>query len=106
MLACGQRGSWVLWVVAWIKLFRFWDKQGMVCSSALIRCEQRPVHYQTALASSLRTVWWSLTNTSPQEAVTICVSLSVGLLHAQRSEERRLGKECVSKCRSRWSPYH
>src|SRR3546814_7876859 len=25
---------------------------------------------------------------------------------AQRSEERRVGKECVSTCRSRWSPYH
>src|SRR3546814_1993276 len=24
----------------------------------------------------------------------------------QRSEERRAGKECVSTCRSRWSPYH
>src|SRR3546814_10833901 len=23
-----------------------------------------------------------------------------------RSEERRIGKECVSTCRSRWSPYH
>ena len=23
-----------------------------------------------------------------------------------RSEERRVGKECVSLCRSRWSPYH
>src|SRR3546814_2646056 len=32
-------------------------------------------------------------------------------LHARnpavdRSEERRVGKECVSTCRSRWSPYH
>src|SRR3546814_13240147 len=25
---------------------------------------------------------------------------------ALRSEERRVGKECVSTCRSRWSPYH
>src|SRR3546814_19912840 len=25
---------------------------------------------------------------------------------ASRSEERRVGKECVSTCRSRWSPYH
>src|SRR3546814_4404667 len=25
---------------------------------------------------------------------------------AQRSEERRVGKECVSTCRSRWSPWH
>src|SRR3546814_10300430 len=26
--------------------------------------------------------------------------------HGNRSEERRVGKECVSTCRSRWSPYH
>src|SRR3546814_18676543 len=26
--------------------------------------------------------------------------------HCSRSEERRVGKECVSTCRSRWSPYH
>src|SRR3546814_13718504 len=25
---------------------------------------------------------------------------------SSRSEERRVGKECVSPCRSRWSPYH
>src|SRR3546814_13165656 len=24
----------------------------------------------------------------------------------RRSEERRVGKECVSTCRARWSPYH
>src|SRR3546814_2130676 len=28
------------------------------------------------------------------------------LAQADRSEERRVGKECVSTCRSRWSPYH
>src|SRR3546814_11442744 len=27
-------------------------------------------------------------------------------LYGSRSEERRVGKECVSTCRSRWSPYH
>src|SRR3546814_5780996 len=26
--------------------------------------------------------------------------------HYARSEERRVGKECVSQCSSRWSPYH
>ena len=31
---------------------------------------------------------------------TTCANLGIGL--AQRSEERRVGKEC----RSRWSPYH
>src|SRR3546814_16824784 len=32
-----------------------------------------------------------------------------GVVNAEiqhRSEERRVGKECVSTCRSRWSPYH
>src|SRR3546814_12419137 len=36
-------------------------------------------------------------------------SLSANGWHAvgaMRSEERRVGKECVSTCRSRWSPYH
>src|SRR3546814_16660346 len=28
------------------------------------------------------------------------------LVRLIRSEERRVGKECVSTCRSRWSPYH
>src|SRR3546814_3229895 len=28
-----------------------------------------------------------------------------GSIHHLRSEERRVGKECVSTCRSRWSPY-
>src|SRR3546814_16269171 len=27
-------------------------------------------------------------------------------VHTGRLEERRLGKECVSTCRSRWSPFH
>src|SRR3546814_6013034 len=31
---------------------------------------------------------------------------NVGGICIGRSEERRVGKECVSKCRSRWSPYH
>src|SRR3546814_1370299 len=33
----------------------------------------------------------------------------LGDFHAvepDRTEERRVGKECVSTCRSRWSPYH
>src|SRR3546814_3811870 len=30
----------------------------------------------------------------------------LGHLAVDRSEERRVGKECVSTCRSRWSPSH
>src|SRR3546814_12126487 len=29
----------------------------------------------------------------------------MGRIPPDRSEERRVGKECVSTCRSRWSPY-
>src|SRR3546814_13120804 len=32
--------------------------------------------------------------------------VAVAYLRSKRSEERRVGKECVSTCRSRWSPYH
>ena len=28
------------------------------------------------------------------------------VLADSRSEERRVGKECLFRCRSRWSPYH
>src|SRR3546814_8117711 len=35
--------------------------------------------------------------------MAVCLLL---LVTALRSEERRVGKECVSTCRSRWSPYH
>src|SRR3546814_11080804 len=37
--------------------------------------------------------------------VAIC-SFTFVLGTLLRSEERRVGKECVSTCRSRWSPYH
>src|SRR3546814_20677331 len=36
---------------------------------------------------------------STEDVVSMGIALS-------RSEERRVGKECVSTCRSRWSPYH
>src|SRR3546814_5164117 len=41
-------------------------------------------------------------------AYPVCVRRMQGVPPAinSRSEERRVGKECVSTCRSRWSPYH
>src|SRR3546814_4053221 len=55
---------------------------------------------------------------SRQRSDVDTVTASVGIAYAQpslgtlslfatlRSEERRVGKECVSTCRSRWSPYY
>src|SRR3546814_13652006 len=37
-------------------------------------------------------------------AIRLCSRRDIELTN--RSEERRVGKECVSTCRSRWSPYH
>src|SRR3546814_11423263 len=59
----------------------------------------------------MNTGFWSLnaglvlmifTSLLPVGLFQFQASTSVGM----RSEERRVGKECVSTCRSRWSPYH
>src|SRR3546814_21118488 len=41
----------------------------------------------------------------PDEDATVAVSWPGDIEELFRSEERRVGKECVSTCRSRWSPY-
>src|SRR3546814_10240775 len=42
-----------------------------------------------------------------RDDAVIAVDLDKGIrIEILRSEERRVGKECVSTCRSRWSPYH
>src|SRR3546814_12953122 len=38
--------------------------------------------------------------------MAIGFALVVAVYSKRRSEERRVGKECVSTCRARWSPYH
>src|SRR3546814_14796969 len=56
--------------------------------------------------------------TTPYNGFPLGLSLPIPAIHQTfntldgcngadaRSEERRVGKECVSTCRSRWSPYH
>src|SRR3546814_17802150 len=69
---------------------RISDWSSDVCSSDLIDCRIWPgvgsARVSTCLAASHR----------PARITA----------RAHRSEERRVGKECVSTCRSRWSPYH
>ena len=38
--------------------------------------------------------------------IIAAVLIVVACLFVVRSEESRVGKECASMCRSRWSPYH
>src|SRR3546814_20728271 len=41
-----------------------------------------------------------------QEVAAIVHAPTLAMSPRFRSEERRVGNECVSTCRSRWSPYH
>ena len=43
----------------------------------------------------------------PDFAIPLARAVAIGeVKRGSRSEERRVGKECQSVCRSRWSPYH
>src|SRR3546814_2344521 len=44
--------------------------------------------------------------TNPDIELRTEARFRLAMMLADRSEERRVGKECVSTCRSRWSPYH
>src|SRR3546814_14782076 len=51
------------------------------------------------------------TDSMPETAENVAVEFKISredqdAFALRRSEERRVGKECVSTCRSRWSPYH
>src|SRR3546814_14741404 len=64
----------------------------------LVAAEQRAVVRQVA---SFR-----LHQQRVEVEVVEMLSAAADLLQQVRSEERRVGKGCVSTCRSRWSPYH
>ena len=42
----------------------------------------------------------------PPGALHQRVTAALANWQLDRSEERRVGKECLTQCRSRWSPYH
>ena len=46
-------------------------------------------------SDEVRLNWWTYKGTPREQDYT-----------KDRSEERRVGKECLHACRSRWSPYH
>src|SRR3546814_18891205 len=51
-------------------------------------------------------VRWETDATGPWAVLEALRDIADGEEITLRSEERRVGKECVSTCRSRWSPYH
>ena len=76
------------------------DVYGACVFDVTLDCEDgAPVGGEVAHAQAIADL---LNDQQPAKA-----GLRVGVrLHALRSEERRVGKECSEPCRSRWSPYH
>ena len=61
-------------------------------------CHCRQWQIRATIASHFKPLWsFSLWHV---------ISLYAFINSVLRSEERRVGKECTSWCRSRWSPYH
>src|SRR3546814_4832873 len=88
---------------------RISDWSSDVCSSdLLVRLRLRLNTMLSALASEnlnlqLARANWRVT---VPEFLLIRLGLTLACLLVARPEERRVGKECVSTCRSRGSPYH
>src|SRR3546814_12983276 len=96
---------------------RISDWSSDVCSSDLL-LRRRPDIRQAErdLAASTAEVGVATAELFPRFSLIGGIGLqarTLGDLHSSdslrlqlRSEERRVGKECVSTCRYRWSPYH
>src|SRR3546814_17956763 len=68
---------------------------------------QWPADIATSWAFEMETIilgWYVLVETGSVLLLTVFASLQYICTLLARSEERRVGKECVSTCRSRWSP--
>src|SRR3546814_8438247 len=83
---------------------RISDWSSDVCSSDLLRILQREVGDDVPRADRVQVeIGFPALHTIGKDLRHIDAAGPVGV---GRSEERRVGKECVSTCRSRWSPYH
>src|SRR3546814_2257442 len=80
---------------------RISDWSSDVCSSDLAGCGTNRFTANRQSAAGL-----GLEGFARSRRVKGGASLPMNEIASPRSEERRVGKECVSTCRSRWSPYH
>src|SRR3546814_13688725 len=81
-------------------LGRYLDFGTRASAQQLLRADRRAEQGAFALERCFDAVDLLLSPTTPQSGFAFD-----GIPPENRSEERRVGKECVSTCRSRWSPY-
>src|SRR3546814_1974880 len=85
---------------------RISDWSSDVCSSDLARQRLENLGTPAAVMAEIdrtRKVPLTITWSAPRDGIVLERTAIDGM---RRSEERRVGKECVSTCRSRWAPYH
>src|SRR3546814_4156669 len=86
---------------------RISDWSSDVCSSDLDRLSLQRCQGLQTLVLLIGHINCQATHREPRIFVILHIITNVGMWEQPlRSEERRVGKECVSTCRSRWSPYH
>src|SRR3546814_8359833 len=85
---------------------RISDWSSDVCSSDLLRADHHCLHRSAPDDPAAQPL-------KDRTAVAAIVRIGIGAAQILprkrmigRSEERSVGKECVSTCRSRWTPYH
>src|SRR3546814_1424650 len=79
------------------------------CPCYLFFFSSRRRHTRCALVTGVQTCALPIFNVPIRTVLLTALSKYDGTRTRHltaRSEERRVGKECVSTCRSRWSPYH
>src|SRR3546814_10182563 len=106
MVCCGFVGFVFFFKQKTAYEMRISDWSSDVCSSDLVRkiTHPSPQMAETMRERAERVAWyqaWTAERLLAMSEVDLLEYLS-----RLRSEERRVGKECVSTCRSRWSPYH
>src|SRR3546814_4664130 len=82
---------------------RISDWSSDVCSSDLLAVQMPAIVAEDKRLQRARTLAETIIDLSDQWDTT---PHDLRDEPGNRSEERRVGKECVSTCRSRWSPYH
>src|SRR3546814_10631845 len=87
---------------------RISDWSSDVCSSDLVRMERRTFLAGTAVGSFAVALNWPAPTLAEggDRLLDGFKTPPVDSRPHTRTEERRVGKECVSTCRSRWSPSH
>src|SRR3546814_17954882 len=89
-------------VKAWEALSKFTGREH---AHLAIPKEDEKIRFRDIVAQPRKII--SSPTWSGIESEKVCYNAGYTNVHELiRSEERRVGQECVSTCRSRWSPYH